>query len=299
MTIYQKIEKAAFGRILGEGGFLWWWLLPAAIEAGKAIASAGETAKGPFTAPINEQEYNDLLGTQAFLEKEIAASMKGWRISSAGDLGTLNNKLTQVRSALAQWTSKKAGEAAHAKEVAAAGADIETQAVRGLKQLAESRASRGLRGAGEIMDPDVVFLSNIQNARDRLSRGEDIHQIQQDLQNAGIENQNAVMTGQAIKADNENLLNSILNLGTQAGSEFLPGGMWGGPNAAEKLLTDQNKMLLDFLGEKTTGTPDPGTMMLSLNKPMVSFYGAKPQAYNWWDYDWQGYYKNLSKRTLF
>ena len=280
----------------------WWDWIPFVgpiIEVGTAIAKAAETAKGPFTAPTNNQEYNDLLGTQAYLEKEIAASMKGWRISSAGDLGTLNNKLTQVRSALAQWTSKKAGEAAYAKEVKAAGADIETQAVRGLKQLAESRASRGLRGAGEVMDPDVVFLSNIQNARDRLSRGEDIHQIQQDLQNAGIENQNAVMTGQAIKADNENLLNSILNLGTQAGSEFLPGGMWGGPNAAEKLLTDQNKMLLDFLGEKTTGTPDPGTMMLSLNKPMVSFYGAKPQAYNWWDYDWQRYSKNLSKRTLF
>ena len=280
----------------------WWDWIPLVgpiIQVGTAIAKAAETAKGPFTAPTNNQEYNDLLGTQAYLEKEIAASMKGWRISSAGDLGTLNNKLTQVRSALAQWTSKKAGEAAYAKEVAAAGADIERQAVRGLKQLAESRASRGLRGAGEVMDPDVVFLSNIQNARDRLSRGEDIHQIQQDLQNAGIENQNAVMTGQAIKADNENLLNSILNLGTQAGSEFLPGGMWGGPNAAEKLLIDQNKMLLDFLGEKTTGTPDPGTMRLSLNKPMVSFYGAKPQAYNWWDYDWQRYSKNLSKRTLF
>ena len=280
----------------------WWDWIPLVgpiIQVGTAIAKAAETAKGPFTAPTNNQEYNDLLGTQAFLEKEIAASMKGWRISSAGDLGVLNNKLTQVRSALAQWTSKKAGEAAYAKEVAAAAADIETQAVRGLKQLAESRASRGLRGAGEVMDPDVVFLSNIQNARDRLSRGEDIHQIQQDLQNAGIENQNAVMTGQAIKADNENLLNSILNLGTQAGSEFLPGGMWGGPNAAEKLLIDQNKMLLDFLGEKTTGTPDPGTMMPSLKKPMVSFYGAKPQAYNWWDYDWQRYSKNLSKRTLF
>ena len=97
----------------------WWDWIPFVgpiIQVGTAIAKAAETAKGPFTAPANNQEYNDLLGTQAFLEKEIAASMKGWRISSAGDLGVLNNKLTQVRSALAQWTSKKAGEAAHAKE---------------------------------------------------------------------------------------------------------------------------------------------------------------------------------------
>ena len=298
MTIYQKIEKAAFGRILGEGGF-WWWLIPAVIEAGKAIASAGETAKGPFTAPINEQEYNDLLGTQAFLEKEIAASMKGWRISSAGDLGTLNNKLTQVRSALAQWTSKKAGEAAHAKEVEAAGADIETQRERGLKALEASRASRGIKGAGEIKDPDVVFLSNIESAKNRLARGENIYEIQRDLAKSIQENQNAVMTGQAIRADQNNLWSAAGNLTGQVAGEFMPGGMWGGPTAAEKLLTDQNKLLLNFLGEKTTGTPDPGTTMLSLNKPMVSFYGAKPQAYNWWDYDWQRYSKNLSKRTLF
>jgi hypothetical protein len=250
MNRFPKFHNELFGEIREKRN--WVQFIPLITEGVKALVSLGETAKGPSNKPINSAEYNTLADRKAFLqnEKKKIQDANGWFWSSAGDLSTIENKLTQVNSALAAYDQEQAAKVAHQEEVTAAEENIETEKERGLKTLAERRSAQGLKGAGEIYNPDTILLENVASAEGALKRGENVYDITQKFNQAMAENVSAQNEAQNIKQSNQTLLNLGLNLGGTVAGQFAPGGMWGGPGESNKALTainDQNKLFASYL----------------------------------------------------
>jgi len=290
MNLFQKFEKAVFGRILGEDG--WVQFIPLAIEGIKAIASAFETGKGESNVPTNQSEFDELTRKAEYLnsEKKKIENANGWFWSSAGDLQTINNKIKQNESAMNLYRDKIAADTAHTAEVTAAKENIETQKTRGLQTLEENRQSRGLKGAGEVYNPDKVLLENVASANAALERGENVYNIQQQYNKDLTTNQESLVEGQQIKKSNEQLLGLGLNLAGTVAGQFGAGGLWGTQGESDKALdaiTNQNKLLISTLAGKGQLTNNQvlqyGYGPLNNTNSILDWTSKNTKNKNWWE----------------